>query len=41
MPHETKQLLSKIFNMKDFEEASFVLNIEFHRYRSHSMFQLC
>jgi hypothetical protein len=32
--HETKQHLSKTFDMKDLREASFVLGIEIHRDRS-------
>ena len=30
---ETKKFLSSNFNMKDVDEASFILGIEIHRYR--------
>src|SRR5262249_50588519 len=38
--HETKQLLSKTFDMKDLGEASFVLGIEIHRDRSRHLLGL-
>ena len=34
MMHEIKQFLSKKFDMKDLDEASYVLGIEIHRDRS-------
>ena len=34
MLHETKQLFSKTFDMKDLGEASFILGIEIQRDRS-------
>ena len=36
--NETKFLISKNFDMKEFEEASFILEIEIHRDRSISLF---
>ena len=38
--HETKQMLSKNFDMKDLGEASFVLGIEIHRNRSRGLLGL-
>ena len=38
--HETKQMLSKKFDMKDLGEASFVLGIEIHRNRSRGLLGL-
>lgn len=36
--HETKLMLIKFFDMKDFGEASFVLGTEIHRDRPHGAF---
>ena len=38
--HETKKLLSKTFDMKDLEDASFVLRIEIHKDKSHNLLGL-
>ena len=38
--HETKKLLSKTFDMKDLEDASFVLGIEIHKDKSHNLLGL-
>ena len=40
MIHEIKQFLSKIFDMKELGEASYVLGIEIHRDRSHGLLGL-
>ena len=40
MLHEVKQLLSSHFEMKDLENASFVLGIEIHRDRSQNFLGL-
>ncbi|KAK2988241.1 hypothetical protein RJ640_000002 [Escallonia rubra] len=40
MLHETKNILSKNFDTKDFEEASYVIGIEIHRDRSHGILGL-
>ena len=38
--HETKQLLSKTFDMNDLRDASFVLGIEICKDRSHNLLGL-
>ena len=38
--HETKQLFSKTFDMKDLRDASFVLGIEIRKDRSHNLLGL-
>jgi hypothetical protein len=38
--HETKQLLSQSFEMKDLGEASYVIGIEIHRDRQHKILRL-
>jgi hypothetical protein len=38
--HETKQLLSQSFEMKDLDEASYVIDIEIHRDRQHKILRL-
>ena len=40
MIHETKQFLSKKFDLKDFGEASYVLGIEIQRDRSFGLLGL-
>ena len=40
MIHETKQFLSKKFDMKELGEASYVLGIEIHRDRSRGLLRL-
>ena len=40
MLHETKQFLSKSFEMKDFGEASYVIGIEIFRDRSQGLLGL-
>ena len=40
MSHETKQFLSKSFEMKDFGEASYVIGIEIFRDRSQGLLGL-
>jgi hypothetical protein len=36
--HEVKQFLSKIFDMKDMSEASYVIDIKIHRDRPRRIF---